>query len=112
MNIDPHVLAQVERANREAAESHARLGIDVTEHRQYPTNCSTCGAWLFTGNTTGQCAECYDDRVCSCYRYPDVIAPDCPQHGNDVDGAPMTLSYYGGVTVAEQHSIDAGRPGR
>lgn len=115
MTVDPHVLARVERINREAAESRARLGIDAPEH-QHPTLCEGCGCRLFAGNTSGRCADCYvdtDDPTCSCYRYPDVIDPRCAVHGDDVDGAPLTYSYDGGGrTVDDQHSIDAGRPGR
>lgn len=55
-----YVRAQIARVNRDAADSARRLGIDPSEvgHLSFPTHCDSCGMRLFTGNTSGRCADC------------------------------------------------------
>jgi hypothetical protein len=48
----------IARMNRDAAESARRLGIEPEDRTAWPTRCERCGVPIFTGNSTGKCAEC------------------------------------------------------
>lgn len=55
-------LALVAEMNATAAASVLQLGVDGTAHLIYPSICSGCGTRIFTGNTSGLCADCFPEE--------------------------------------------------